>query len=210
MAETGKFISFEGGEGSGKSTQLRMLSAALTERGINHIVTREPGGTALAEKIRPLLVENQANELGEAEHWHPRAETLLFFAARMQHLMHKIQPALASGKWVLCDRFTDSTLVYQGIGKGLGVDRLQALQLSIMGDIAPDRTFLLDICPELGLQRAASRADKETRFEELDIHFHQALRAGFLELAKADRFTVIDAIQPKEIIHQKIMQHIAI
>ena len=239
MKTRGRFISFEGGEGCGKSTQVKLLSEALTARGIDHIVTREPGGTDLAEKIRPLLVErinlshgersqSPSEALGDAgegplpkseistspsgrgdstEDWHPLAETLLFLAARVQHVKIKIEPALKAGKWVICDRFTDSTLTYQGVGKGLEIDYLWKLQQSLLGDFAPDQTFLLDISPEIGLKRAASRHDGEDRFEQLDIQFHQKLRQGFLTLAEAEtaRFTIIDADQPIDAIHQQII-----
>lgn len=203
MAARGRFITFEGGEGCGKSTQVKLLSQALDERGIAHIVTREPGGTPLAERIRPLLVEP-----AEGEDWNPLAETLLFMAARVQHVKQKIEPALAAGQWVICDRFTDSTLVYQGIGKGLGVEYLQNLQHQLLGDFAPDRTVLLDIAPEEGLKRAASRADGEDRFEKLDISFHQKLRDGFLQLARQPHFTVVDATESIEQVHQQVLDSV--
>ncbi len=202
MTSRGQFISFEGGEGCGKSTQVKLLSQALTGRGIDHIVTREPGGTPLAEKIRPLLVEAQETQ----EDWNPLAETLLFLAARVQHVREKLEPALAAGQWVICDRFTDSTLVYQGIGKGLGVEYLQKLQQQILPDFAPDKTILLDISPQEGLTRAASRAEGEDRFEQLDISFHESLRAGFLKLAQAERFTTIDATQTIEQVHSQVLE----
>jgi len=202
VTSRGQFISFEGGEGCGKSTQVKLLSQALTGRGIDHIVTREPGGTPLAEKIRPLLVEAQETQ----EDWNPLAETLLFLAARVQHVREKLEPALAAGQWVICDRFTDSTLVYQGIGKGLGVEYLQKLQQQILPDFAPDKTILLDISPQEGLTRAASRAEGEDRFEQLDISFHESLRAGFLKLAQAERFTTIDATQTIEQVHSQVLE----
>jgi len=198
----GQFITFEGGEGCGKSTQVKLLSQALTQRSIDHIVTREPGGTPLAERIRPLLVEAQSTE----EDWQPLAETLLFLAARVQHVQEKIEPALAAGQWVICDRFTDSTLVYQGLGKELGVEYLQNLQQQVIPDFAPDKTLLLDISPQEGLTRAASRAEGEDRFEQLDISFHESLRAGFLKLAQAERFTTIDATQTIEQVHSQVLE----
>lgn len=199
-----KFISFEGGEGCGKSTQVKMLSQALSDKGVAHILTREPGGTPLAERIRPLLVEPAD------EDWHPLAETLLFLAARVQHVEQVIKPALAAGKWVLCDRFADSTFVYQGIAKGLGVERIQKLQQQVLGDFMPDVTLLLDISPEQGLPRAASRNDNEDRFEQLDISFHQSLRHGFLQLAEAEpsRYRVIDASQTIEQVHQHVLESV--
>lgn len=201
----GKFITFEGGEGCGKTTQIKLLSAALTQRGVAHITTREPGGTPLAEKIRPLLVEAQT----AGEDWTPLAETLLFLAARVQHWQQKIEPALAAGQWVLCDRFIDSTLVYQGIGKGLGLETLQTLHHNINGDAwKPDVTLLLDIDPAEGLKRAGARNDNETRFEDLDFSFHQKLREGFLQLAKAEptRIRIINALGSPESVQQEIQK----
>jgi dTMP kinase len=198
------FITFEGGEGSGKTTQIRLLSEALTARGIDHLVTREPGGTPLAEKIRPLLVESPP----AGEDWHPLAETLLFLAARVQHWEQRIKPALTAGKWVICDRFIDSTLIYQGVAKGLGVDYLAALHRMIGGSAwLPDRTFVLDIDPELGLRRAKARQDAEQRFEALDLDFHQRLREGFLALARTapERYAVVDANQVPEKIAKEIL-----
>ncbi|MDG1286438.1 MAG: dTMP kinase [Rickettsiales bacterium] len=202
MPDRGRFISFEGGEGCGKSTQVKLLSGALTERGIEHIVTREPGGTPLAERIRPLLVEAQSTQ----EDWNPLAETLLFLAARVQHVQEKIKPALAAGQWVICDRFTDSTLVYQGVGKGLGIEYLQNLQQQLLPDFAPDKTVLLDISPQEGLARAASRAEGEDRFEKLAISFHQKLREGFLKLAQAEHFSTIDATQTIDQVQAQVLE----
>lgn len=199
----GRFITFEGGEGCGKTTQIKLLSEALTARGIPHLLTREPGGTVLAERIRPLVVEPS----GTAEDWHPLAETLLFLAARLQHWQEKIKPALDAGQWVLCDRFMDSTLVYQGIGKGLGVEYLQSLHRFLNGqEWLPHLTFLLDIEPSAGLSRAAGRAGKETRFEDLDIQFHHKIRAGFLKIAgkSPERVKVIEAAQPLEEVHRLV------
>ncbi len=202
MPVRGQFITFEGGEGSGKSTQIKMLSAALDKRDIEHLVTREPGGTPLAERIRPLLVEPSDEE------WHPMAETLLFLAARVQHVRQVIEPALVAGKWVLCDRFADSTFIYQGVGKGMGIETIQQLQQQALGAFAPNKTILLDIAPEDGLKRAASRADVETRFEQLDISFHQRLRDGFLQLAKQPHFTTIDATQSIEQVQAQVLESI--
>ncbi len=204
MQSRGKFITFEGGEGCGKTTQIKLLSEALTAQSIAHIVTREPGGTTLAERIRPLVVEAS----GSTEEWSPLAETLLFLAARVQHWQQKIAPALAAGSWVLCDRFIDSTLVYQGMGKGLGLEYLRGLHRALLGNVwLPDITLLLDISPEIGLKRAATRSGNETRFEEMETAFHQKLRAGFLEIAAAEpaRFCVINAEQSIVQIQHEIM-----
>lgn len=204
MLSRGRFITFEGGEGCGKTTQIKLLSEALEARGVPHILTREPGGTTLAERIRPLVVEASGTE----EDWNPLAETLLFLAARIQHWQQKISPALEAGQWVLCDRFIDSTLVYQGIGKGLGVEYLCGLQRYLHGQAwLPDRTFLLDMPVETGLKRAASRRDVETRFEDMDTSFHQKLREGFLQLAASDspRFRIINADQQIKAIQTQIL-----
>ncbi len=196
--QRGKFITFEGGEGSGKSTQISLLSSYLTQQNIDHIITREPGGTPLAERIRPLLVEPNDEE------WDAMAETLLFIAARVQHVTQKIEPALASGKWVLCDRFSDSTFVYQGVGKKIGIEKVKRIQELALGKIIPDLTFLLYISPEEGLKRAASRNDKETRFEDYDISFHHALRTGFQQIAAQSHVITLDGSQAKNDIHAQI------
>lgn len=203
MPDRGKFITFEGGEGCGKSTQLQLLSEVLNERGIKHVVTREPGGTKLAERIRPLVVEPC-----EDEEWDPMAETLLFMAARVQHVRKLIEPALSEGRWVLCDRFVDSTLVYQGVGRGLGVDYLQALHLTVLNDFMPDQTILLDLIPEEGVQRALARNEEETRFEHLDMEFHYRVHSAFLNLARDKRFTIIDASYPIDKVHEMVVEAI--
>src|SRR5258705_10654265 len=154
----GKFISFEGGEGAGKSTQARMLRDRLESRGRTVLLTREPGGSPGAEEIRKLLVE------GEPERWTPLAETLLFLSARADHVARVIEPALASGTWVISDRFSDSTFVYQGIARGLGIEVVRRLQHAALGDFAPDLTILLDIDPHAGLTRPGARGEAENRF----------------------------------------------
>jgi len=190
---TGKFITFEGGEGGGKSTQLALLAKALEDAGVDVLTTREPGGTPGAEEIRDLLVR------GTTDRWPPLAEVLLHFAARVDHVEKSILPALESGAWVLCDRFTDSTLAYQGGGHGLGMERIQALKADILGDFAPDLTLILDIPVEEGLARAFGRAGAEDRpedrYERMDLGFHTRIRGTFLSLAAAepDRCVVIDA-----------------
>jgi dTMP kinase len=173
----GKFISLEGGEGAGKSTQAALLCARLQSRGHSVLLTREPGGSPGAEDIRKLLVD------GEPERWTALAETLLFLAARADHLARKIAPALASGNWVISDRFADSTVVYQGIARGLGMDRVRALQRSALGDVMPDLTLVLDVDPKDGLARANARGKAENRFERFDDAFHRRLREGFLAIA---------------------------
>lgn len=186
---TGRFLTFEGGEGSGKSTQLARLGAALKERGLPVVTTREPGGSPGAEQIRNMLVS------GEAGAWSPVAETLLFTAARCDHVERVIKPALETGTNVLCDRFFDSTLVYQGIGKGLGESYVTQLHQLAIGSFTPDLTLIFDIDPLAGLARAAERRGGEGRFESLPVDFHQMVRAGFLQLAQRapERYAVIDA-----------------
>jgi dTMP kinase len=184
----GKFISFEGGEGAGKSTQARMLRDSLQSHGRAVLLTREPGGSPGAEEIRKLLVE------GEPERWTPLAETLLFLSARADHVARVIEPALAAGTWVISDRFADSTFVYQGIARGLGIETVRGLQRSALGDFAPDLTILLDIDPGAGLTRAGRRGQGENRFERFDAAFHAKLRDGFLKIAAAEpaRCAIID------------------
>ncbi|MEY4879682.1 MAG: hypothetical protein RJB62_1151 [Pseudomonadota bacterium] len=187
---SGKFITFEGGEGAGKSTQARVLRTALESCGLDVVLTREPGGSPGAEEIRKLLVT------GEPDRWTPLTETLLFLAARTDHIARLIRPALTRGDWVVCDRFTDSTLVYQGVARGLGVEAVNALQSAIPDMLVPDLTILLDVAPEDGLRRAGARPeDFETRFEKFDAEFHDTLRMAFRELAKArkERCVMIDA-----------------
>ena len=184
----GVFITFEGGEGSGKSSQVERLGQALDSAGIEVIVTREPGGAPAAEDIRALLVN------GDADRWTPKSEALLNYAARAEHLRQTIHPALQSGKWVLCDRFADSTTAYQGYGHGLGSDWVGALHQLIVGDLQPDLTIILDIPVQTGLKRAAIRGGVD-RYERMDEQFHERLRSGFLEIAERqpERCTVVDA-----------------
>jgi dTMP kinase len=197
----GKFITVEGGEGAGKSTQVRRLVEALGRAGIEALATREPGGSPGAEAIRSLLLE------GETERWDAVGETLLFFAARRDHINQTIRPALDAGKWVICDRFTDSTIAYQGYGHGLPLADLTALQRFALGDFAPDLTLILDLPVTEGLVRAANRPGTADRFERLDQAFHQRLRVGFLAIAKAEleRCAVIDAAGDVDTVHRAIL-----
>ncbi len=198
---TGAFITFEGGEGSGKSTQLVLLWEAFKSAGIPSVKTREPGGTESAERVRTLLVS------GKSDAWDPVAETLLFYAARMEHVNRLVKPAMQDGKTVLCDRFSDSTLVYQGVGKGLTETYVQSLHHLLLGNFAPNLTFILDIDPETGLKRASARAGGETRFEGMDIAFHRQIRAGFLDIARREpgRCLVIDADDDMFDLHERIV-----
>jgi dTMP kinase len=190
----GRFITIEGGEGSGKTTQAALLADRLRDEGIETVVSREPGGSPGAEAIRRLLLS------GDTERWEPLAEALLHFAARQDHLRRLIRPALGRGAWVVCDRFVDSTLAYQGYGQGVDADILAKLSDMVVGETHPDLTVVLDIVPEAGLSRAAGRGGDVSRYERLDAVYHQRVRAGFLAIAKAhpDRCVVVDAARPAE------------
>ena len=203
----GFFITFEGGEGTGKSTQCRLLSEALGQMNIQTVLTREPGGSVGAEEIRALLVN------GDAGKWDSKTELLLFMAARRNHLTTKIWPAMAENKVVICDRFLDSTIAYQGYGRGKNPELIKEIKdvyRLIADDFQPDLTFILDIDPEIGLKRSMTRSgNTEQRFESMDLSFHQNLRAGFLELSRLDnRYVVIDATDSIENIHLKILQEV--
>lgn len=185
----GRFITLEGGEGAGKSTQARRLAQALAARGVDCLLTREPGGSPGAEEIRALLVN------GEPGRWSAATEALLLTAARRDHLERTVRPALATGRWVVCDRFSDSTLAYQGYGAGLPLDDLRTLFRLALGDFKPDLTLVFDLPVDVGLARAGARAGGEDRFERMGRDFHQRLRDGFLAIAAAEpeRCAVIDA-----------------
>lgn len=185
----GRFITLEGGEGGGKSTQGRRLAERLRAAGKTVMLTREPGGSPGAEAIRELLVT------GAADRWSPITETLLMYAARRDHLERAIRPALERGDWVVSDRFANSTRAYQGAGGDAPASLIQALERYVVGETRPDLTLVLDLPAELGLARAASRPHAETRFESKGEAFHQRLREGFLAIARveADRCAVIDA-----------------
>jgi dTMP kinase len=189
--ERGRFITFEGGEGSGKSTQIKTLSERLNAAQLRTIVTREPGGSPGAEIIRHLVLSGMGKLLG------PDAETLLFAAARDDHARNVIMPALDQGIWVLCDRFSDSTRVYQGSLGQVSPAVLNAMERVTIGDLKPDLTFILDIPVEVGMQRAAARrgASAPDRFEAEDIRFHQQLRDAYRQIAAGDpqRCVLIDA-----------------
>jgi dTMP kinase len=187
----GRFISIEGGEGAGKSTSVAFVRDVLRDAGLTVVVTREPGGTPLAEEIRELLLRRRTETMCES------TELLLMFAARMQHCERLIQPALARGDWVLSDRFTDATLAYQGAGRGIPRQRIAALQSLLLRDFAPDLTLLLDVPVASGLGRIAGRGEKD-RFETESELFFRRVRDCYLELARAEprRFRVIDAEQP--------------
>ena len=188
-ASAGRFITLEGGEGAGKSTQVARLKAWLEGRGLRVVATREPGGSPGAEMIRKLLVE------GPVERWDGATEALLHFAARREHLRSTIWPALRRGDWVVSDRFADSTLAYQGYGHGVDIEMFEQLYRLSVGDFRPDLTLMLDLPIEEGLARAARRHGTETRYESLPSDFHARVRAAFLDIAAQNplRCAVIDA-----------------
>ena len=186
---TGRFITLEGGEGTGKSTQIRRLAATLKDKGITVLCTREPGGSPGAEEIRKLMVE------GEPGRWDAVTETLLAYAARADHVARTIGPALLTGTWVISDRFNDSTFAYQGVGRGLARETIRRIDSAVLDDFAPDLTLILDLDVNIGLGRALARSGAETRFEKFGADFHERLRQAFLDIAKRspERCRVIDA-----------------
>ncbi|MBI3447740.1 MAG: dTMP kinase [Acidobacteria bacterium] len=202
------FITFEGIEGSGKTTQVRLLSEYLTSKGVQHVVTREPGGTVVGEKIRALLLDPRSRMV-------PITELLLYGAARAQHIEEVIQPALGEGKVVLCDRFTDATAAYQGAGRQLPMNVIRVLNSLASADIKPDLTLLLDLDPSAGLARARVRntsagATSTTRFDDEEIAFHTRVRDGYLEIAReeATRVRVIAADSSPEKVAKQILTHV--
>jgi dTMP kinase len=209
--EPGRFITFEGGEGTGKSTQARLLADRLRARGLGVLLTREPGGSPFAEQIRELL-------LGGTLAGHPPlAEALLFSAARADHLASAIRPALESGTWVVCDRFADSTRVYQGAAGGVSQEALEALERLVVEETRPALTVILDLEPAAGLMRAKARrlaggsqaaSGEDDPFERRTLAFHEQLRAGFLAIAAAEpgRCAVIDAGAPVQAIAEAVWQ----
>lgn len=196
----GRFITLEGGEGAGKSTQIQVIKDYLQFRGNDVVVTREPGGTSEGQEIRNLLVS------GDIDKWSPLSETLLILADRAAHLERVIRPSLAEGKYVVCDRFFDSTKAYQGVAGGLGLDVIHNLQQAVLGTTLPDVTLLLDIDPEKGLRRAQERGG-ELRFESKTLAYHRTLRNAFLDFAaqEPDRIFVIDADRDVEAVSANIL-----
>ncbi len=205
MKSPARFITLEGGEGAGKSTQAKKLVAALKKRGIASVSTREPGGSPGAEEIRNLIVH------GEPGRWDTLTETLLIFAARADHVHRTIKPALAGKKWVVCDRFTDSTFAYQGAGRGLDRETIRRLDALVLHDFRPDLTLILDLPVEIGLARTMSRGQGATRFEKFDVDFHERLRQAFLSIARRnhDRCVVIDATQSANHVAEAIWNAVA-
>ncbi|MBA1205168.1 dTMP kinase [Pseudomonas capeferrum] len=196
---SGLFITLEGPEGAGKSTNREYLAARLRERGLDVLLTREPGGTPLAERIRELLLA-PSDEVMDAD-----TELLLVFAARAQHLAQVIRPALARGAIVLCDRFTDATYAYQGGGRGLSVERIAILERFVQGDLRPDLTLVFDLPVEVGLARAAARGRLD-RFEQEGLAFFEAVRHAYLERARREpqRYSLLDAAQPLDTVQRTL------
>lgn len=204
---SGRFITFEGGEGAGKSTQIQRLAERLSAAGRNVVVTREPGGTPLAEQIRAVLLSGLAQRLGAD------GEAMLFAAARADHVDKVIRPALRAGRWVLCDRFSDSTRVYQGVAGGADAGMLAALDRVAVGRTQPDLTIILDVPVEVGLARAAlrSKGNAPDRFERDEVALHEARRQAFLSIACAEpqRCVVVDAAQSEEATAHDVWQAVA-
>ena len=197
----GKFITVEGTEGVGKTTNIQCIASWLDKRGIDYISTREPGGTALGEKIRDLLLDKDNTGMAAS------AELLLMFAARAQHLEKKIIPALATGTWVLCDRFTDATYAYQGFGRGLNCEHIKQLETLVQGNLHPDFTLILDIDPELGMSRVRARGQLD-RFESEALEFFDRVRAGYRERANDNpsRYCLVDASSSLIVVQEHIVE----
>ena len=196
----GKFITFEGGEGVGKSTNVAFVESYLQSKNIPVLVTREPGGTKLAEKLRALLLDKKSEAITE------EAELLLMFAARSQHLKHVIEPALARGDWVICDRFTDATYAYQGGGRNMKISTIEGLENLIQGNLRPDLTLLLDAPVKIGMERAGKRGAFD-RFESETLQFFEDVRRAYLLQAEINpqRITLIKASQPLAEVQQAII-----
>ncbi len=203
MSRRGLFITFEGTEGVGKSTQLRTAADTLEALGIDCVVTREPGGTPMAEAIRELLLTPRDEPVNDI------TELLLMFAARAQHLHTRILPELNAGRWVLCDRFTDATFAYQGGGRGVPEERIALLEQLVQGELRPDRIVLLDAPVETGMTRARHRGELD-RFEQEAVDFFQRIRATYLRRAHADpaRYQIVDAARDLEVVTAEVAEHI--
>ena len=197
----GKFITLEGGEGCGKSTNIKFIEQLLLAEGFSVVLTREPGGTSLAENIRQLLLDKEQEKISE------QTELLMMFAARAQHIKHVIQPALEQGSWVLCDRFTDSSYAYQGYGRNMDRSAIQWLESFAQNKLRPDLTLLLDAPVDLGMARAKKRGQLD-RFESEKMEFFNKVRTGFLEIAKQqpERVKVVDAAQELSAVQESIAQ----
>lgn len=199
--QVGKFITLEGGEGAGKTTQGERLVSALNAAGVETVLTREPGGTFGAEAIRELVLS------GTKDRWSGMTELLLMYAARLDHIEKLIMPALERGAWVISDRFADSSLAYQGYARGLGPDQVIAVHNAVMGGFKPDLTILFDIDPILTMKRVETRGEDLSRFDSETLDFHKTLREAFLEIADADkdRIFTLDAAESRDAVHQRIL-----
>ena len=208
-AGKGVFITLEGGDGTGKSTQIRMLSAALAASGVDVVSTREPGGTPQAERIRNLLLQRDSGSFD------PLTEAMLMFSARREHLVNKIWPSMEEGKWVISDRFADSTRAFQGYGMGLDMALIERLYNLVAGEFQPDLTLIFDIDPEAGLARSMKHMSQtanatestEDRYERMGLAFHTRLRDGFLSIARDNpaRCVVVDASQDIDSVHRQVL-----
>ena len=195
----GKFITLEGIEGSGKTTQLKYIVEYLKQAAKDVVCTREPGGTLVSEKIRDILLDHELPSM------HSDTELMLMFAARVEHIKRVIEPAIHRGQWVVCDRFYDASYAYQGYGRGISLDRIDKLKSFSIGDLAPDKTFILDVSLDVSMQRVAQRGNKD-RFENEKIDFYKKVREGYLAIAQKnhERVSVINADQPIEDVQAKI------
>lgn len=191
MAKIGKFITLEGSEGAGKSTNIRFIESYLCKQGIDVVMTREPGGTPIGEMIRRILLDNNNTQM------HQDTELLLMFAARAQHIHQKILPSLEQGKWVISDRFTDASFAYQGAARAMGFERIEIIEQWVQQGFSPDCTFVLDLPVEVGMQRVASRGEAKDRFETEQQTFFEKVRQGYLQRAQSapQRYCVVDAAQ---------------
>lgn len=198
--QKGKFISFEGGEGAGKTTQAERIVESLSNAGIDAVLTREPGGTFGAEAIRDLVLS------GSHDRWSGMTELLLMYAARLDHVEKLIKPSLERGVWVLCDRFSDSSMAYQGYARGLGPERVAAVHNAVMDGFQPDLTILFDIDPILAQKRVQTRGEDLSRFDTEELDFHKTLRKAFQQIAEdnAERFHTVDAASSRDAITTQI------
>lgn len=194
------FITLEGGEGAGKSTQVRLLKTWLEVQGVATLVTREPGGSEQGEVLRTLLVT------GDADRWDPLSETLLHYAARREHLRATIRPALARGEWVLCDRFADSTMAYQHFGQGVPAGFIEDLYREVVAADGPSLTLVLEVDPDIGFRRLAARTGDGRRYEDMDAAFHRRVHAGFREIAAAapERCVLVPAEADQESVQARL------
>ncbi|GAB6069829.1 dTMP kinase [Thiomicrorhabdus hydrogeniphila] len=201
---SGQFITLEGTEGAGKSTNLVFIQEWLTAQGIEHIVTREPGGTEIGEAIREVLLNKEYTAM------HAETELLLMFAARAQHLKEKILPAIQAGKWVISDRFTDATYAYQGAARGMAFERIAEIEHWVQQGFFPHTTFIFDLPIEIGMARVASRGGETDRFEQEKQDFFEKVRSAYLKRAEMapERYTVLDASQPLEKVQSDIVKRL--